>query len=82
MQAFSREPHPELAEILRSEGYGVTPVTGEGLEGSISILSTVVRRRDMDDVIRRIETADPDAFVTVYEDTQIRRGWVPGSRRK
>ncbi len=46
-QAFSREPHPELA-----------------------------------DAVERIEAADPDAFVTVYEDTRIRRGWTPGPRRK
>lgn len=82
VQAFSREPHPELADALRSEGYGVTRVTGEGREGSVSILSTVVRRRHVDDVIERIEAADPDAFVTVYEDTRIRRGWIPGPRRK
>ncbi len=82
VQAFSRDPHPELAETLREEGYGVTRVSGEGREGPISILSTVVRRRNLDDVIHRIESADPDAFVTVYEDTQIRRGWVPGARRK
>jgi uncharacterized membrane-anchored protein YitT (DUF2179 family) len=59
----------------------VVPAAG-GLLSDVRILSTVVRRRNLDDVIRRIETADPDAFVTVYEDIRIRRGRVPGSRRK
>lgn len=82
VQAFTRSAAEPLADRLREVGYGVTEVAGEGQEGRVSILSTVVRRRHVDDVIAAIEDVDPDAFVTVYDDTRIRRGWVPTSRRK
>lgn len=40
------------------------------------------RRRDVPDVIETIEEQDPDIFVAVYDDTQVRRGWLPGIRGK
>lgn len=82
VQTFTRAEAGPLADRLREEGWGVTEVAGEGREGRVSILSTIVRRRHVSEVIAAIEEADPDAFVTVYDDTRIRRGWVPGSRRK
>lgn len=82
VQAFCRVPHPDLADLLRSEGWGVTELEGEGREGAVTILSLVVRRREVPRVIEEIEEQDPDAFVTVYEDTRVRRGWLPGVRRK
>lgn len=82
VQAFTRGAAEPLAARLREDGYGVTEVAGEGQEGRVSILSTVVRRRHVDDVVAAIEAVDADAFVTVYEDTRARRGWIPAARRK
>lgn len=81
VQTFTRSDAGPLADRLRAAGYGVTEVAGEGQAGRVSILATVVRRRHVPEVIAEIEDVDPDAFVTVYDDTRVRRGWVP-SRRK
>lgn len=81
VQAFCREPHPDVSDILREMGFGVTEVEGEGLEGTVDIVSTVVRRRQVPRVIQAVEAADPDAFIAVYE-AQVRRGWLGGARRK
>lgn len=82
VQAFSRGDSDALADALREDGHGVTETVGEGQEGRVGIVSTIVRRRDISDVVGRIEELDPGAFITVYEDTHVRRGWMPGVRGK
>lgn len=82
VQAICRDSGEAVASSLRERGHGVTSVRGEGREGSVDIVSTVVRRRNVPRVIEEIEGTDPDVFITVYDDTHIRRGWVPTGRRK
>lgn len=82
VQVISRRPEPELADELRALGFGATEVIGEGREGPVGIVYSVVRRRHIPDVIRTVEARDPDAFVTVQGDTLPRRGWLYGLRRR
>lgn len=82
VQAICRDSGNEVADGLRAKGLGVTEVRGEGREGSVDIISTVVRRRNAPEVIDAIERMDPDSFITVYDDTHVRRGWIPTGRRK
>jgi uncharacterized protein YebE (UPF0316 family) len=82
VQAFSRGSVSELEAVLRSQGFGVTKVIGEGEQGEVSILSIISRRREVPQIIDDIEAFDPDAFIAVYDDTHVRRGWIPGVRGK
>lgn len=82
VQAVSRGSAEALADRLREAGWGVTEISGEGREGRVSIVSTIVRRREVGEVVELMEAEDPDAFVTVHDDTQVRRGWLPGVRGK
>jgi len=81
VQAICRDGGDEVAAGLRDLGVGVTTIRGEGREGGVDIVSTVVRRRNVPEIIRQIEAADPDVFITVYDDTHIRRGWMPTGRK-
>lgn len=76
VQAYSLDVGDDVARALRSMGLGVTQVEGEGLEGTVDIVSTVVRRRLVPRVVQTIESLDPDAFITVY-DARVRRGLKP-----
>lgn len=78
----SRHSGVELAEALRSMGFGVTQSTGQGREGAVQMLSTAVRRRDLRKVLKEIERWDPQAFVVVEEPKAIHRGWLFSQRRK
>lgn len=82
VQVISRGDEPPLAQELRAGGFGVTKVGGEGREGPVEILYSVVRRRQIPRVIQLVEERDPDAFVTVQGDTVVRRGWLAGLRRR
>ena len=81
VQAYSRELDTGISSELRQLGMGVTEMEGEGLEGLVDVVSTVVPRRMVPRVIQVIEARDPDAFITVYE-AQVRRGRFPGLVRK
>lgn len=82
VRAILRQPAEELATTLRSSGFGVTELTGEGREGPVEILYTVVRRRHVPAVLGTIDAQAPDAFVTVQNDATVRRGWIQGMRRR
>jgi uncharacterized protein YebE (UPF0316 family) len=81
VQAFTREPDTGIPGTLREMGLGVTQVEGEGLDGPVDVVSTVVPRRLVPRVIQAIEARDADAFITVYE-AQVRRGRFPAHKRK
>lgn len=81
VQAYCKGRESGLAEALRALGRGVTELEGEGLEGPVDVVSTVVPRRAVPLVIATIEARDPDAFITV-QDAHVRRGWFGGAVRK
>jgi uncharacterized protein YebE (UPF0316 family) len=65
-----------LADGLRALGCGVTEFTGQGRKGPVEVLNTVVTRRQIPLVLREAERWDPDAFITVEEPREVRRGWM------
>jgi uncharacterized protein YebE (UPF0316 family) len=71
-----------LAEALREQGYGVTVITGEGREGAVSMLRSVVSSREVGDVLRLTRKLDEKAFVAVEEARAIQHGWLRNSSRK
>lgn len=69
------------ARVLRDHGYAVTELQGQGREGPVDVLNTVVARREAPAVIDVIETHVPRSFVTVEEIRTTRRGYIrPRSR--
>lgn len=82
IQAFSVHSGVELAEAVRGEGFGVTEFLGQGREGNVELVSTVVRRAEVPRILELIDQWDPDAFVTVDEPRAVHRGWLLQKRRK
>jgi len=72
----------DVAEALRQEGFGVTEFVGQGRQGKVEFIYTLVKRRQVPEVIRVVERWDDDAFITVEEPRTIRRGWMFPRRRK
>src|SRR5262249_39402855 len=50
VRVVSRRAGIEIAEALRTQGYGVTVFPGFGRDGAVEILNSVVQRRHIDDV--------------------------------
>ena len=54
----------KLAKELRSKGYGVTVINGEGMEGEVTISWCVTPRKKVKDVLKIVSTISPDAYIT------------------
>src|SRR5436309_11963645 len=55
----------QLVEDLRRARYGITIHDAEGARGPVKVVFTVVRRRELQDVLTIIRRFDPDAFYSV-----------------
>jgi uncharacterized protein YebE (UPF0316 family) len=67
----------ELIDWLKSEHYGVTVVPAEGAKGSVRIIFTVIKRRDITTVARRIEQLNPSAFYSIEDVRFVSEGVFP-----
>lgn len=72
----------ELAEALRARGFGVTEFTGQGRDGRVEIVYTVLRRRQVPELLAEVDRWDAGAFVTVEEPRAIRKGWMMARRAR
>lgn len=82
VRVVSRVAGVEMAESLRGMGFGVTEILGQGREGRVEILLTVVPRRKLPRLLDEVERWDSEAFVSVDEPRTIQRGWLLSRRRK
>jgi uncharacterized protein YebE (UPF0316 family) len=65
LRAVTPVGSPSVADELRDGGYGVTVVNAEGLDGDVRVAFTVVPRKRAPDVLERIRSINPNAFVTL-----------------
>ena len=82
MQIISRKSGDDLADSLRALGCGVTQFEGVGREGPVDLIFTVVQRRRIGQVLDEVDRWDPDAFITLEEPREIRRGWMQSTPRR
>ncbi|RMG86007.1 MAG: DUF2179 domain-containing protein [Chloroflexi bacterium] len=68
----------EIAEALRSAGYGVTETVGQGKDGEVLIVRTVVTAREVPKVAKIIRSINNNAFIELAELRAIRHGWIQG----
>jgi uncharacterized protein YebE (UPF0316 family) len=66
-----------LVERLRTEGYGATYVDGQGASGPVTLIYTVVMRKQLPHVVDLIEQVHPKAFYTVEELRSAQQGIFP-----
>ena len=67
VRVVTRKKAAELIASLRGGGYGVTTVVGQGADGPVDIIYTVVRRADIPKVIEAVHTFNPQAFYVVED---------------
>ncbi len=71
-----RQAEP-LVETLRAAGCGVTTVQGEGMEGPVQLVFTVLRRRQLPEVLAQVKRFHPNAFSTVEHVHSADHGFFP-----
>jgi len=80
VQAISQTNGVAIASVLRDAGYGATEVIGKGRTGSVYVVTTVVKRRKVSDIVSLVNKVDEHAFVTVDNTGRVLRGHLGPSQ--
>ena len=75
MQIISSRRGSAIVEALRNAGHGVTELPARGRDGTVSVISISVRRRDIPRIKQEVEEIDVDAFITVEDIRPLHRGY-------
>lgn len=71
-------PHADgdhgLVAALRNSGFGVTVLTGEGKESLHAVLLVSARRKELPELLKKIDSNAPHAFVTVLDARMVQGG--------
>jgi uncharacterized protein YebE (UPF0316 family) len=81
VRMISNNPDGKLAERLRTAGYVVTEVEGQGRDAPVKICFVAIRRREVTALIGRATSMEPDVFVTIEDVRSANRPlahFVPG----
>ena len=74
IRIFTQERSSEIVDGLRKHGFGVTTITGEGRDGTVSVLEVVVQRKDVSAVRQQVQDIDQKAFITIEQPIGVQHG--------
>lgn len=77
IRIITQKDATELIEFLKKDGYGVTYTDAQGALGPVKIIFTIVKRRDIDFVLKIIHKFNPLAFFTIEDIRSVRQGIFP-----
>ncbi len=80
VRIITPEDPGELVSYLRQRSFGVTVTGGEGSKGKVSIILSVIKRQNLDEVARGIREHLPKAFYSVEEVRAVAEGVFPAKR--
>ncbi len=64
----------ELKEQLAKSGFGVTVVDAEGKNGDVKIIYTIIKRKELQEVVRIIEGCNSKAFYSIEDARKVNKG--------
>lgn len=72
-----------LINHLREQNFGASAVDIEGMSGKLKMIFTIVKRKDINDVMKIIREHNPHAFVTIEDVKTAREGYfrIPMKRQ-
>lgn len=77
LRVLSRPPSGPIGDRLRAGGFAVTAVTGQGRDGPVEILFSVVRRSRAREALDVVRAVDEKAFVVLEPVQHAAGGYVP-----
>jgi uncharacterized protein YebE (UPF0316 family) len=78
MQIISQRLGSAIVEKVREMGYAATELPARGRDGTVSVISCSLRRRDINEMRNVVQEIDPQAFITVEDIRPIHRGYWRG----
>lgn len=66
-----------LTESLSEAGYGVTTVDAKGRHGEVKLIYTIIKRKDLDNVIKIVNNCNSKAFYSIEDARNVNQGIFP-----
>ncbi len=81
VRVITKKNPSELVKFLRSDGYRATVIDAMGGGGPSKIVLTIVKRKDLKEIVKTIKKFNPKAFYSVEDVRSVSNGNFPGNRR-
>lgn len=82
VRIITRRDASRLVERLQQDEFGITHLHVDDSLGKVHILLMVLKRRDLEDVLRITQEMHPQAFMTVEDVREARDAIFPSRRAK
>lgn len=82
VRVISNEDITGLLLFLRAHSFGVTIADGEGSKGKVKIILSVIKRQDLEEVVRGIQHHLPGTFYSVEEIKSVAEGVFPEKKSR
>ncbi len=70
---MTKDEH-QLKERLADAGFGVTAVDAEGKNGKVKIIYSIIKRKELQEAVRIIETCNSKTFYSVEDARNVNQG--------
>jgi uncharacterized protein YebE (UPF0316 family) len=77
VRAIVMSDDKRLPKALTDADFGVTTFVGEGRDGTVRLVFTIIPRRQLDKVMKIIDQINPNAFVSVTDVRSAHEGFIP-----
>lgn len=67
IRIITAKPALSLVNLLRENGYLVTDVPAFGSSGQVNVIFTIVKRKEIDNIVEKIREYNPQAFYTIED---------------
>lgn len=74
IRIITGKPPEPLIDCLTAANFGVTCVEGDGVAGPVNVIFTIVKRKQLKEVVHLLRQFDPHLFYTVEDVRTARKG--------
>jgi len=80
IRVITRHDAGKLVRHLRNSGYGVTSVDAQGESGQVKVIFTLIKRRQLESIIKSIRKYNPNAFYSIEDVRFAKETYYPPQR--
>jgi uncharacterized protein YebE (UPF0316 family) len=77
VRIITRSNADNLIKNIKNAGFGITTIDGEGATGMVKIIFTIVKRKNLTEILALINKHNPKAFYTIERVQTASKGIYP-----
>jgi len=77
LRIMLEESPDNLINTLKSQGYGLTSMTAEGIQGNVKLVIMIIKRKNLEKILEIAKELSPDAFISIEQVQSVKGGIFP-----